>query len=130
MNYGWQSAVAGPAVRFWGRGANGINQGIRHYYQYWHNLNGKRASHIVEVANRLKIPLSEFSNSATGFYNYTMTAVRTVLNPQTISRTLSGGRTAFFWARDGVDKGIVIFYQNGKLQSMFAASREYFMGLQ
>lgn len=66
-----------------------------------------------------------------GFANYTEAALRIATNP-TFARSLSNGRGAFFLRVPGVQPGvdgIVVFVQNGRLQTMFATTQQYFQNL-
>ena len=82
-------------------------------------------SSVVSVVKYSKSP-DVFRYSKQGFINFTNTALDIVTRPGTLERSLTGGRTAYFQRIDDAGNGIIVFVQNGRLQSMFDATLKYF----
>src|SRR3990172_1895793 len=95
LSLGWQTVIAGPGLRWWGVGADSVNQGIRHFYMY--SLGPEKLTHITRVAQLLNKPLEAFKYSKEGFENYTNAALEIATNPQSYVRALERGREAYYW---------------------------------
>jgi len=85
----------------------------------------KVGSHFDKVAKLLDKPIGFFGNTQQGFSNYTDTALEIATNPQSMSRALNQGRQAYFCLVNAKD-GILVIIQDGKLQTMYAATFKYF----
>ena len=113
--------MGGTAATHWGVSKDGINQGIKHFFELV-----KDPDRTAEIANRLGINPSMFENTKEGFRNFTNAALNIVNNYQSLGgamRQLSEHKIAYYVNR------VIIIMWDGKLQTVMPAPWNYFQNL-
>lgn len=122
---GAQAMLKTPSANAWGTLADGTNQGIKHFNNYW-ELYPER---IPSIANRLGVDPADFSNTVSGFENFTKTAQNIIDNPAQM-RVVNGKSLYFVEGAEIVNKGVTVIVQDGKIQSMMPTALKDFLKLQ
>jgi hypothetical protein len=118
------NAIVKSGSKTWGTLADGTNQGVKHFNSYW-ELYPER---IPSIANRLGVDPSDFSNTVSGFENFTKAAQNVISNPNQV-RTV-GERTFYFVeGAQNANKGVTVITQGGKIQSMMPTALKDFLKL-
>ena len=121
---GAQAMLKTKSANAWGTLADGTNQGIKHFSDYW-ELYPER---IPSIANRLGVDPSDFSNTVSGFENFTK-AAQNVIDKSTQMRVVSGKSLYFVEGAENVNKGVAVIVQDGKIQSMMPTALKDFLKL-
>ena len=121
---GAQAMLKTKSANAWGTLADGTNQGIKHFSDYW-ELYPER---IPSIANRLGVDPSDFSNTFSGFENFTK-AAQNVIDKSTQMRVVSGKSLYFVEGAENVNKGVAVIVQDGKIQSMMPTALKDFLKL-
>lgn len=107
----------------WGTGADGTNQGRRHFYEYWNEQEGR----IPSLEKRLGVPEGTFENSAEGFKNFTEQAERVIKEAQENGNVREVNEKTYYYL-DGANKakeGVIV--KDKKIQTMMPSSKKYFL---
>jgi RHS repeat-associated protein len=113
----------GTAATLWGVSKDGINQGIKHFFEYGSQM----GSRLTNIANNLGLNSNAFSLTKQGFRNFTNAAMNVVNNYQSLGglmRDLGSGKVAYYY------NNVVVIMYNGKLQTMMEAGLKYFNKMQ
>ena len=121
---GAQAMLKTPSANAWGTLADGTNQGIKHFNNYW-ELYPER---IPSIANRLGVDPADFSNTVSGFENFTKAAQNIIDNPAQM-RVVNGKSLYFVEGAENVNKGVTVIVQDGKIQSMMPTALKDFLKL-
>ena len=106
----------GTAATLWGASRDGVNQGIRHFYEYAKT----QPQRLASIAQRLGIGTLQFNKE--GFEKFTNAAMNVVKNWDKIGglmRTV-GDKAMYYY------NGVVVVMYDGKLQSVMRATEEAF----
>ena len=108
----------------WGTGADGTNQGIRHFYEYWDEQEGR----IPSLEKRLGVPEGTFEKSPEGFKNFTEQAERVIKEAQENGnvRNVNGKSVYYIDGADKVKKGVAVVVKDDKIQSMMPSDIKSF----
>lgn len=109
----------GESASLWGVSRDGINQGIRHYFEY----STKYPERLSQIAKILGV--DSFTYDKTGFNNFTKSVMNIVNNYQSIGAMMRsiGNKTVYYY-----NKLIIIMF-DGKLQSVMVGSQKYFQNM-
>ena len=108
----------GLAAAQWGISRDGVNQGVRHFFDYAKD-NINRLNSIAKLLGR-----EPFEISRTGFEEFTNAAMSIVNNYQSLGGLMrSSGSKVMYYYND-----IIIIMYNGKLQTVMKGSLSYFLG--
>ena len=108
----------GLAAAQWGISRDGVNQGVRHFFDYAKD-NINRLNSIAKLLGR-----EPFEISRTGFEEFTNAAMNIVNNYQSLGGLMrSSGSKVMYYYND-----IIIIMYNGKLQTVMKGSLSYFLG--
>ena len=108
----------------WGTLPDGTNQGIKHFSYYWETY----PERIPSIANRLGVDPTDFSNSVSGFENFTKATQNVIKNPTQI-RVVNGKFLYFIEGAKNINKGVTVITQDGKIQSMLPTTLKDFLKL-
>lgn len=103
----------------WGTLADGTNQGVKHFNNYWTS----QPDRIPSLAKRLGVDAGDFANTVDGFENFTKQAQRVVDNG--LVNDVGGGKVYHYLATYAKNGVIAITY-DGKLQTMMPSNLKYF----
>ncbi|MDO4639506.1 MAG: hypothetical protein Q4A77_06610 [Leptotrichia hongkongensis] len=108
----------------WGTGADGTNQGIRHFYEYWNEQEGR----IPSLEKRLGVPEGTFEKSLEGFKNFTEQVERVIKEAQKNGnvRNVNGKSVYYIDGADKVKKGVAVVVKDDKIQSMMPSDIKSF----
>ena len=109
----------------WGTGTDGTNQGIRHFYEYWDEQEGR----IPSLEKRLGVPEGTFENSPEGFKNFTEQAERVIKEAQENGNVREVNEKTYYYI-DGANKakeGVLVIVKDKKIQTMMPSSKKYFL---
>jgi hypothetical protein len=112
----------GWAATAWGVSRDGVNQGIRHFFDYWRDDSGR----LISIAKRLGVDTGTMSPTKAGFAKFTELALDIVNSWERLGgsmRTFESGKMAY-WFND-----VIVIVFNGKLQTMMPGSLRYFQGM-
>ncbi|WP_312102926.1 hypothetical protein, partial [Pygmaiobacter massiliensis] len=121
---GAQAMLKTQSANAWGTLADGTNQGIKHFSNYWEAY----PERIPSIANRLGVDPADFSNTVSGFENFTKAAQNVIDNP-TQMRVVNGKSLYFVEGAENVNKGVTVIVQDGKIQSMMPTALKDFLKL-
>jgi len=121
---GAQAMLKTQSANAWGTLADGTNQGIKHFSNYWEAY----PERIPSIANRLGVDPADFSNTVSGFENFTKAAQNVIGNP-TQMRVVNGKSLYFVEGAENVNKGVTVIVQDGKIQSMMPTALKDFLKL-
>jgi len=121
---GAQAMLKTPSANAWGTLADGTNQGIKHFSNYWETY----PERIPSIANRLGVDPSDFSNTVNGFESFTKAAQNIIANPNQM-RALNGKSLYFVEGAQNINKGVTVIVQDGKIQSMMPTALKDFLKL-
>ena len=119
-----QAMLKTQSANAWGTLADGTNQGIKHFSNYWDAY----PERIPSIANRLGVNPADFSNTVSGFENFTKAAQNVIDNP-TQMRVVNGKSLYFAEGAENVNKGVTVIVQDGKIQSMMPTALKDFLKL-
>lgn len=108
----------------WGTLSNGVNQGVRHFCDYWVT----QPDRIPMIENALGLSSDTFRYSPDGFNAFTNAAQNVIAQAREngICKR-SGGKEFFYLPREGdPDSGVIVIRVGRKLQSMMPGTRESF----
>ncbi|MCR4567436.1 MAG: RHS repeat-associated core domain-containing protein, partial [Pseudobutyrivibrio sp.] len=100
----------------WGTSSDGVNQGERHFNDYWE----KYPERIPSLEQRLGVQEGTFANNEEGFNNFTNQA-ETVIEVATENGTYKSVNGKEIYYVDGAanpKKGVVVIVKDGQIQSM------------
>ena len=105
----------GSAATLWGVSKDGVNQGIRHFYDYATQYSDRLAS----IARSLNIDLTI---DKAGFERFTSAAMNIVNNYQSIGGLMkaTGSKVSYYY------NNVIVVTYDGKLQSVMIGSLKYF----
>ena len=109
----------------WGTGADGTNQGIRHFYEYWDEQEGR----IPSLEKRLGVPEGTFEKSPEGFKNFTEQAERVIKEAQENGNVREVNEKTYYYI-DGANKakeGVLVIVKDEKIQTIMPSSKKYFL---
>ena len=109
----------------WGTGADGTNQGIRHFYEYWDEQEGR----ISSLEKRLGVPEGTFEKSPEGFKNFTEQAERVIKEAQENGNVREVNEKTYYYI-DGANKakeGVLVIVKDEKIQTIMPSSKKYFL---
>ena len=109
----------------WGTGADGTNQGIRHFYEYWDEQEGR----ISSLEKRLGVPEGTFEKSPEGFKNFTEQAERLIKEAQENGNVREVNEKTYYYI-DGANKakeGVLVIVKDEKIQTIMPSSKKYFL---
>ncbi|WP_078576500.1 T7SS effector LXG polymorphic toxin [Salipaludibacillus agaradhaerens] len=120
-----ESMLKSNSAKSWGTLADGTNQGVKHFNNYW-ELYPER---IPSLAKRLGVDPNDFANTVQGFENFTNSA-KNVMTNYTSMRTVGDKTIYFVEGAEKAKKGVAVIVQNGKIQTMMPTSPKDFLKLQ
>ena len=109
----------------WGTGADGTNQGIRHFYEYWDEQEGR----IPSLEKRLGVPEGTFEKSPEGFKNFTEQAEIVIKEAQENGNVREVNEKTYYYI-DGANKakeGVLVIVKDEKIQTIMPSSKKYFL---
>ena len=109
----------------WGTGADGTNQGIRHFYEYWDEQEGR----IPSLEKRLGVPEGTFEKLPEGFKNFTEQAERVIKEAQENGNVREVNEKTYYYI-DGANKakeGVLVIVKDEKIQTIMPSSKKYFL---
>ena len=113
-----------PLANKWGVSKSGINQGVKHFCDYWEHY----PQRIYSLEQRLNLPKGYFSYSIEGFYNFTEQIEQIIDNAQNTGnvREVNGKLIYYVGKSDNPSKGIVVIVYKGKIQSIMPSDIKTF----
>lgn len=121
---GAQAMLKSKSANAWGTLADGTNQGIKHFSNYWEAYPDR----IPSIANRLGVDPSDFSNTVNGFENFTK-AAQNVIDNSNQMRVVNGKSLYFAEGAENINKGVTVIMKDGKIQSMMPTALKDFLKL-
>lgn len=123
MMAGFNALVrSGLAATRWGMSKDGVNQGVKHFFDMFVNFPDR----IPSTAKNLGLKPEAFSMTKEGFTNFTNAAMTLVNNYQQLGgmmRQLSASKFVYYY------NNVIVVMYNGKLQSMMAGGLKYFKNM-
>ncbi len=118
------SILKSKASKKWGVSKDGINQGIKHFSDFW-DTDPKR---ILSLEERLGVKSGFFSNSLEGFENFTLEAENVIAKAKKSGklRNVNGKIIYYVDGADTFEKGVVVIVNGKKLQSMMPSNTNSF----
>lgn len=111
------------ASKVWGESANGTNQGVKHFVDYWDSDPGRMPS----IAKRLGVESEKFAKTVDGFENFTNEAMK-ITKTEGVQMKQNVDKIIYYMnGAENANKGVIVIMKEGKLQSMMPSDLKSFL---